>query len=55
MMLKYLGRKEAADKVEKTLSEVIREGQVVTYDLGGTASTSAMAKAIVSKMLHYRR
>ncbi|WP_027717878.1 isocitrate/isopropylmalate dehydrogenase family protein [Desulfovirgula thermocuniculi] len=50
MMLKYLGEREAAEKVEKALAEVIREGRVVTYDLGGTASTLEMAEAIVHKM-----
>ncbi|MQL51935.1 NAD-dependent isocitrate dehydrogenase [Desulfofundulus thermobenzoicus] len=50
MMLKHLGEKEAADRVERALAEVIREGRVVTYDLGGTASTSAMAGAVVDKM-----
>ncbi|SHJ05001.1 isocitrate/isopropylmalate dehydrogenase family protein [Desulfofundulus thermosubterraneus] len=50
MMLKYLGEKEAAAKVERALAEVIREGRVVTYDLGGSASTSEMAEAIVDKM-----
>jgi isocitrate dehydrogenase (NAD+) len=50
MMLKYLGEKEAAARVEQALAEVIREGRVVTYDLGGSASTSEMAGAIVDKM-----
>ncbi len=50
MMLKYLGEKEAAAKVERALAEVIREGRVVTCDLGGSASTSEMAEAIVDKM-----
>ncbi|AEG16617.1 Isocitrate dehydrogenase (NAD(+)) [Desulfofundulus kuznetsovii DSM 6115] len=50
MMLKYLGEKEAAARVEQALAEVISEGRVVTYDLGGSASTSEMAGAIVDKM-----
>ncbi|NHM28645.1 NAD-dependent isocitrate dehydrogenase [Desulfofundulus sp. TPOSR] len=50
MMLKYLGEKEAAARVEQALAEVIHEGRVVTYDLGGSASTSEMAGAIVDKM-----
>lgn len=50
MMLKYLGENEAAIRVERALSEVIREGRTVTYDLGGSASTSEMAGAIVAKM-----
>lgn len=51
MMLKYLGEREAAEKVEEALAAVIREGRAVTYDLGGTAGTLEMAAAVVRKML----
>lgn len=50
LMLKHLGEKNAAEMLEKALIEVIGEGRTVTYDLGGTASTSEMAGAIVEKM-----
>ncbi len=50
MMLNYLGEQEAGAKVERALAEVIKEGKHVTYDLGGNASTSEMADAIVAKM-----
>lgn len=50
MMLKYLGEKNAADRVENALREVIGDGKTVTYDLGGTASTSEMGQAIIDKM-----
>jgi isocitrate dehydrogenase (NAD+) len=33
MMLCYLGEKEAGDRVENALAEVIKEGKWVTYDL----------------------
>jgi isocitrate dehydrogenase (NAD+) len=33
MMLRYLGEKEAGDRVENVLAEVIKEGKWVTYDL----------------------
>ncbi len=33
MMLRYLGEKEAGDRVENALAEVIKEGKWVTYDL----------------------
>jgi isocitrate dehydrogenase (NAD+) len=48
LMLKHLGEKEAANRVEGSLKEVIRAGEKVTYDLGGNASTTEMAEAIVS-------
>lgn len=50
LMLRYIGEKEAADKIFKATAEVIEEGKIVTYDLGGTASTSEMANAITQKI-----
>ncbi len=50
LMLDYLGEKEASQKVEKALAEVIREGREVTYDLGGEAGTAEMADAIIRKV-----
>ncbi|MBI2874034.1 MAG: isocitrate/isopropylmalate dehydrogenase family protein [Firmicutes bacterium] len=50
MMLRHLGELEAADRVEKALAEVIAEGKTVTYDLGGSASTMEMARAMAERM-----
>ncbi len=50
LMLEYLGEKEAADRVLKAVKEVIAEGKVVTYDLGGTAKTSEMGEAIAARI-----
>lgn len=50
MMLKHLGEGEAAVRIEKAVKEVIAAGKEVTYDLGGTAGTSAMAEAIIAAM-----
>lgn len=50
MMLKYLGEKRAAKKVTNAVQEVIKEGEHLTYDLGGNARTSGMTKAICSKI-----
>lgn len=46
MMLRHLGEKDAARKVEEATRKVIAEGRMVTYDLGGMAGTMEMAKAI---------
>ena len=51
MMLEYLGEKKAADRVGKATLKVLEEGKVLTYDLGGTAKTSDMGKAIAEKVL----
>ncbi len=50
MMLDYLGESESARKIEKIIVDVIREGKVVTPDLGGSATTQEMAEYIASKI-----
>ena len=50
LMLEHLGEQKAADNLEKAVIEVIREKKNVTYDLGGTAGTSEMGKAIIERM-----
>jgi len=49
MMLDWLGEGEKARKIERAVAEVIAEGKVRTYDLGGNASTLKMAEAIAEK------
>lgn len=50
MMLEYLGEKEASEKVEKAVIEVLREDKVKTYDLGGSSKTSEMGEATAFKV-----
>ncbi len=50
MMLRHIKEEEVADRIEKALTMVLAEGKNVTYDLGGEATTSGMARAIVEKM-----
>src|SRR5580765_6879562 len=50
LMLRHLGHPDVADRVERALRDVIAEGETVTYDLGGTAGTSAFADAIVDRL-----
>ena len=50
LMLRYLGEEEKANRLEKAVAQVIGEGDTVTYDLGGTATTSQMAKAIIKNL-----
>jgi len=47
LLLKHIGQHEAAERVYNGVSKVIGEGKTVTYDLGGDAKTSEMAKAMV--------
>jgi 3-isopropylmalate dehydrogenase len=46
LMLRYLGDKEKANRIEDAVASVIREGKVRTKDMGGTASTMEMARAV---------
>jgi len=51
MMMEYLGEKEAAKLIEKAVLEVLSEGKVRTYDLGGSSTTSEVGDAIIEKIL----
>ena len=50
MMLEWLGETDKAVSLEAAISEVIKEGNVRTYDMGGTSSTLDVANAVVSKL-----
>jgi 3-isopropylmalate dehydrogenase len=50
MMLTWLGETDKADKIEQAVAEVIKEGKVRTYDMGGSAKTLEMAEAIAKKL-----
>jgi len=48
MMLRQLSERTAAGAVEGAVTDVLRGGEHVTPDLGGTATTGEMAKAIAA-------
>lgn len=56
LMLRHLGETDAADRLERAVSEVIREGRFVTSDLksgengSGGVTTRQMADAVVRRM-----
>lgn len=56
LMLRYLGEREAADRLERAVAAVIAEGKYVTYDLKEgpddptAVGTQGMAEAIVAKL-----
>ncbi len=50
LMLKHIGEEKAAQLVFKGTATVIEAGKHVTYDLGGSASTSKMADAIIDEI-----
>ncbi len=50
MMLDWLGETEKAARLELAVAKVIEEGRVRTYDMGGTASTLDMARAVAAAL-----
>ena len=56
LMLRHLGEAEAADRLEQALTEVIREGKTVTYDMKANrddpsaAGTTQVADGIIEKL-----
>lgn len=49
LMLDWLGEIDLADKIEHAVADVIEEGNCLTYDMGGSATTIEMAQAIANK------
>ncbi|TDO95263.1 isocitrate dehydrogenase (NAD+) [Halanaerobium saccharolyticum] len=50
LMLKHLGETKAAARIETAVTEVLNQGEVLTGDLGGTASTDQITAAIISRL-----
>lgn len=50
LMLDQLGEEAAAHRIEKALTAVIREGKVLTRDLGGSASTTEFTREIIGHL-----
>ncbi len=46
LMLRHVGEREAAERLQSAVASVIGEGKAVTYDLGGSAGTREMAEGI---------
>lgn len=50
LMLRFLGERAAADRVENAVRDVLAEGKVRTGDLGGKSSTGEYTQAILDRM-----
>jgi isocitrate dehydrogenase (NAD+) len=50
LMLRYLGKKAAADRVENAVRSVFAKGEVRTGDLGGKATTDEFVGAVLAAM-----
>ena len=50
MMLEYLGEKSWAERIEKAVVSLLKEGKVLTPDLGGSSSTTQVTDAIIEDL-----
>jgi isocitrate dehydrogenase (NAD+) len=48
LMLRHLGEREAAEKIERAMLKVFTEGKVRTRDIGGDAKTAEFTEAIIA-------
>jgi len=49
LMLDWLGQKEDAEKLDHAISDVIKEGKIKTYDLGGINTSLEVAEEVAKK------
>ena len=47
LMLRHLGEREAADRIERAVLSTLAEGRTLTADLGGKATTTEFTDAII--------
>jgi isocitrate dehydrogenase (NAD+) len=50
LMLRHIGERDAAEKIESSMLRVFEEGKVRTRDIGGQANTTEFADAIINGM-----
>lgn len=50
LMLKHINEREAADRIQKAVEHVLAEGQVLTRDLGGQATTIEFTEAVIHSL-----
>ncbi len=50
LMLEWLGKTESAERLERAIASVIKEGRVRTYDMGGNSSTLEVAREVARRL-----
>ncbi|MFC1747129.1 isocitrate/isopropylmalate family dehydrogenase, partial [Candidatus Neomarinimicrobiota bacterium] len=50
LMLDWLGETNKAQRLERAISDLIVEGIIKTYDMGGTATSIQMTEAILANL-----
>jgi isocitrate dehydrogenase (NAD+) len=48
MLLRHVGQRRPADRIDRAVLRLLREGRTRTRDLGGTATTSAVAARLIA-------
>jgi isocitrate dehydrogenase (NAD+) len=51
MMLRHIGEEDAAAAIEQSIFDMYREGDVLTPDVGGDATTSEFADALAERVI----
>lgn len=49
-MLRHLGYGTGADRIDKAVDEVIREGKILTPDLGGKSKTDEVVEEVTKRI-----
>jgi isocitrate/isopropylmalate dehydrogenase len=50
MMLDWLGEGDKAERLERATADVVEEGRIRTYDMGGRSTTLEMGRAIADRL-----
>jgi 3-isopropylmalate dehydrogenase len=50
LMFDWLGEKDMAERLEGAIADVIKEGKVRTYDMGGKSTSLEVARAVAGKL-----
>lgn len=53
MMLEYLNELDAASAIERAVIDVLKEGKIRTYDLGGNSSTIEVGEEIAARVIEF--
>ncbi|GJJ07341.1 hypothetical protein Clacol_001542 [Clathrus columnatus] len=50
LMLRYMGYPDGADRIDNAVNEVLRRGEILTPDLGGTSTTEEVTNEVVKRI-----
>jgi isocitrate/isopropylmalate dehydrogenase len=50
MLLEHIGEKAAGARIARALTTVLKKGERLTPDLGGAATTTKFAEAVIREM-----